>query len=183
MGIKINGEDYMKKIYLLDTNIVSEFSKERPDKNVVALYFDRKELCAISSVTWQELIRGVSRMPEGKRKNIIQGFINQLNDNMEVIPYDKFSAQICGEIQTNAEQNGKSLPYYDSQIAATAISNGMVLVTHNVDDFEPIKEKSFLHVEDWFSEYAYQIKCTPRNILARFFSEYYFYYTISLWQV
>ena len=39
---------------------------------------------------------------------------------------------------------------YDSQIAATAISNGMVLVTHNTADFEPMKEKSFLRMEDWF---------------------------------
>ena len=154
MGIKINGEDYMKKIYLLDTNIVSEFSKERPDKNVVAFYRARKDLCAISSITWQELVFGVTRMPEGKKKRYIESCLKLFERDFEVIPYDKFSAQICGEIQTNAEQNGKSLPYYDSQIAATAISNGMVLVTHNVDDFEAIKEKSFLHVEDWFSEYA-----------------------------
>ena len=142
----------MKKTYLLDTNVVSEFSKERPDESVMNLYAVRKDLCAVSSVTWQELIRGVSRMPDGKRKNTIQSFVDGLSENMEVIPYDKFAAQICGEIQAEGEKTGHTLPYYDSQIAATAISNGMILVTRNVSDFEEVKEKSFLHVEDWFSK-------------------------------
>lgn len=141
----------MKKTYLLDTNIVSEFVKERPDNQVLAFYCARKNLCAIASITWQELTRGLKRMPEGKRKTIIQSFVNNLEQNVEIIPYDKFSARICGEIQADAEKQGKPLPFYDSQIAATAISNGMVLVTHNTADFEIMKEMAFLNMEDWFS--------------------------------
>lgn len=141
----------MRAAYLLDTNIVSEFSKERPNEQVLEFYKARKNLCAISAITWQELTRGVNRMPEGKRKNTIQSFIDQLESNMQIIPYDKFASQICGEMQANAESQGKTLPFYDSQIAATAISNGMVLVTHNLQDFELMKEKSFLRVEDWFA--------------------------------
>ena len=141
----------MKKTYLLDTSIVSEFVKEIPDEQVINFYNARKDLCAISSVTWQEIIRGVSGMPEGKRKNTLKSFVNDLDLNMEVITFDKFSAQICGEIQAAAEKNGKKVPYYDSQIAATAVSNGMVLVTHNISDFEQFKGKSFLHLEDWFT--------------------------------
>ena len=95
----------MKKTYLLDTNIVSEFVKERPDEQVINFYNTRKDLCAISSVTWQEIIRGVSKMPEGKRKNTLKSFVNDLDLNMEVITFDKFSAQICGEIQAAAEKN------------------------------------------------------------------------------
>lgn len=141
----------MKKVYLLDTNILSEFSKKQPDVQVFAFFEIRKDMCAISSVTWQELIRGVERMPEGKRRNKIQSFVENLGENMDVIPYDKLSAQICGEIQARAEEDGKTLPNYDSQIAATAISNGMILVTHNIADFKLIKEKAFLRLEDWFS--------------------------------
>lgn len=141
----------MKKIYLLDTNIVSEFSKERPNEQVVGLYNLRRDQCAISSVTWQELVFGVSRMPDGKRKNTVMGFIENLRNNIEIIPYDEFAASICGEVQSNAEQAGKKIPYNDSQIAATAISNGMVLVTHNTEDFSYMTEKTFLKMEDWFA--------------------------------
>ena len=141
----------MEKTYLLDTNIVSEFVKQAPNDRVIDLYFARKHLCSIAAITWQELTRGVNRMPEGKRRLRIQNFIDSLEENIEVLPYDKFSAQICGEIQARAEKEGKSLPSYDSQIAATAISRGMILVTHNTADFESIKETAFLRVEDWFS--------------------------------
>lgn len=141
----------MKKIYLLDTNIVSEFSKDRPNEQVLDYYNVRKDYCAISSVTWQELIYGVSRMPNGKKKNTISSFIENLKKNIEIIPYDEFAASICGEVQSNAEQAGKKLPYCDSQIAATAISNGMILVTHNTEDFSYMEEKTFLRMEDWFA--------------------------------
>ena len=141
----------MKKAYLLDTNIVSEFSKANPNPQVLDFYQARKNLCAISAITWQELTRGVSQLPEGKRKNTLQSFIENFEANTEVISYDKFASQICGEMQASAEKEGHTLPFYDYQIAATAISNGMVLVTHNIADFEPMREKSFLRVEDWFT--------------------------------
>ena len=141
----------MKKAYLLDTTLVSEFSKANPNPQVLDFYQARKNLGAISAITWQELTRGVSRLPEGKRKATLQSFIENFEANTEVISYDKFASQICGEMQANAEKEGHTLPFYDSQIAATAISNGMVLVTHNIADFEPMREKSFLRVEDWFT--------------------------------
>ncbi len=141
----------MNRIYLLDTNIVSEFSKERPNQNVIALYEARKKMCAISAITWQELIYGVSKMPEGKRKDSISAFTEDLKNNFEIIPYDVFSANICGQLLETCAKCGKTLPYCDTQIAATAIANGMVLVTRNVSDFAEASERSFLKIEDWFS--------------------------------
>ena len=141
----------MNKVYLLDTNIVSEFSKECPDQNVISLYEQRKDLCAISAVTWQELQYVLSKMPDGKRKNSIENFISLLKENTEIIAYDDFAADICGKLLGEGSAQGKPLPYCDTQIAATAIANGMVLVTRNVSDFTVVKERSFLKVEDWFS--------------------------------
>ena len=141
----------MNKVYLLDTNIVSEFSKECPDQNVISLYEQRKDLCAISAVTWQELQYGLSKMPDGKRKNSIENFISHLKENTKIIAYDDFAADICGKLLGEGSAQGKPLPYCDTQIAATAIANGMVLVTRNVSDFTVVKERSFLKVEDWFS--------------------------------
>lgn len=140
----------MKKAYLLDTNIVSEFSKARPNENVLQLYGMRKNLCAISSITWQELVHGVSKMADGRRKEIISNFIQNLKNNMEIIPYDEFSAKICGEIFSMGEKDGTVHPYSDTQIAATAIANGMVLVTRNTADFQSIAQNSFLQMENWF---------------------------------
>lgn len=141
----------MNKIYLLDTNIVSEFSKKRPNENVLALYEARKDLCAISAVTWQELVHGVSRMPEGNRKDSIADFTENLKENIEIIPYDEFSADICGQLSGTCAKTGKNLPCFDTQIAATAIANGMILVTRNTADFAEAAERSFLRLENWFT--------------------------------
>lgn len=146
MGVKMN------KAYLLDTNIVSEFTRERPNKNVIALYEARKNICAISATSFQELVYGAEKMPEGKRKNSIKNFIENLKNNIEIIPYDGFAAEICGRLSGQCSAEGKTLPYADTQIAATAIANGMVLVTHNTQDFSQATERSFLRVEDWFSQ-------------------------------
>ena len=141
----------MKKIYLLDTDIISEFSKERPNQNVIALYEARKNFCAISAITWQELIYGLERMPDGKRKTYIEECLVEYKEEFEIIPYDDFAAGICGQLSGKCSKEGRSLPYCDTQIAATAIANGMVLVTHNTTDFAEAAERSFLRMEDWFS--------------------------------
>lgn len=140
----------MNKVYLLDTNIVSEFSKQKPNEKVIAFYEARKSLCAISSITWQELVQGVSKMPEGRRKEYISKCIKTIFEDIEILPYDSFSAEVCGKALGSMETKGKPLPYIDTQIAATAIANGMVLVTHNTKDFADLAERSFLRVEDWF---------------------------------
>ena len=141
----------MRQTYLLDTNIISEVTKQNPNENVLSFYINRKDLCAISAITWQEMIKGFYRMPEGKKKDSINNFINRLEENTLIIPYDKFASQICGELQAKMESKGKPLPFSDTQIAATALSNGMILVTHNTKDFKEIQENSFLQMEDWFA--------------------------------
>lgn len=139
-----------KKVYLLDTSIVAEFSKDRQNPTVLEFYKARKNLCAISAITWQELVYGLSKLPEGRRKNYIAQCLKLCKDELPIIPYDSFSAEICGNYSGNFEKEGKSLPYADTQIAATAISNGMVLVTHNVADFAQMAERNYLKMEDWF---------------------------------
>lgn len=141
----------MRQTYLLDTNIISEVTKQNPNENVLSFYVNRKDLCAISAITWQEMIKSFHRMPEGKKKDSINNFINRLEENTLIIPYDKFASQICGELQAKMESKGMPLPFSDSQIAATALSNGMILVTHNTKDFKEIQENSFLQIEDWFA--------------------------------
>lgn len=139
----------MNPVYLLDTNVVSEFAKPVQNRNVINAMNAYMNICAISSITLQELVHGVSRMPEGRRKEYIQATIDNIRESFPVIDYDAFSAQICGEVQSKCESAGKTLQYYDAQIAATALSHGMILVTHNTKDFQPFKENSSLNLVDW----------------------------------
>ncbi len=58
----------MKPIYLLDTNVISEFTKRKPNKSVMEKIIEHDGLCAICSTVWQESIFGLTAMPEGRRK-------------------------------------------------------------------------------------------------------------------
>lgn len=140
----------MIKKYLLDTNIISEFCREKPNQKVVECFKARKDLCAISAITWEEMNYGIKKLPEGKRKNYLIECIKLYKETFEILPYTDFAAEITGKIKADSEKSGKKLPGYDSQIAGTAISNAMILVTRNTKDFEPIKDKTFLQVENWF---------------------------------
>ncbi len=141
----------MRQIYLLDTNVISEFSKSKPNAAVMNHINEVKHLCAISATVWEEITYGYERLPEGKRKDYIKEFMESIHIAYEVLPYDEFSAQICGEIQASCKKQGKTLQKNDTQIAATAIANGMVLVTHNTADYTPIAEVSNLKYEDWWA--------------------------------
>ncbi len=141
----------MKPVYLLDTNVISEFTKVEPNKGLLENVLARENLCAICSFVWQEAVYGYERMPEGKKKNHIGEYIQNLKESYEILPYDSFASQICGEIRAKCEKNGTPVPYGDSQIAATAIANNMILVTHNTQDFEPLVKNSMLRVEDWWA--------------------------------
>lgn len=140
----------MNPVYLLDTNVVSEFSKPKPNFTLIKNIKEREKLCAICSVVWQEVLQGYERLPEGRRKEFIGNNIQYVRENYKIIPYDSFAAQICGEVRAKCENSGQPAPMLDSQIAATAIANGMILITHNVQDFESLKENSMLKVEDWW---------------------------------
>lgn len=139
----------MKAIYLLDTNVISEFAKKIPNEHVLERYYANETRCAIPAVVWQELIYGLEKMPEGKRRCIVADAIENLRSNMDVIPYDAFAAGICGELLARCDAAGTPSSYTDTQIAATAVANNMILVTHNERDFAALCKISMLKIEDW----------------------------------
>ena len=141
----------VKPFYLLDTNIISELMKSNPNKNVVEKAKKRELLCAIPSTTWNELMFGVNIMAEGKRKTLLyEDLVDDIQSQYEIINYDNHAALIQAEIRAQLKEKGISIDFPDSQIAAIAISNGMILVTRNTKHFEPIQEVSALLLENWF---------------------------------
>lgn len=140
----------MDCLYLLDSNIVSEFSKLVPDENVMVQMKRKERFCAISAVTLQELQMGLELLPDGKRKDQIRGFLEVVKRRFSIIPYDRNASVVCGEILATMQKFGQPRPVCDSQIAATALANNMILVTRNTKDFQPIQKISLLKVENWF---------------------------------
>lgn len=138
----------MKPIYLLDTNIISEIYKANPDRKVYEMLKERISLCAISAVSWHEMLYGLKRKPDGKNKDLLWDFLmNFVNSSFPKIPYDEHAASIYSDFRVFLEQQGISVPYADFQIGCIARANNMILVTRNTKDFEKIPG---LMIENWF---------------------------------
>lgn len=143
----------MQPIYLLDTNIVSEITKPKPNQNVLKRIQETKNISTIATVAFEEMLYGVKRLPEcKKRDDLFSFYVDYIQANYEIIPFDIHASWIHSDIRERLEQKGKRASLADSMIAATAIANNLVLVTRNIKDFEDIKEVSSLLIENWFEE-------------------------------
>ena len=143
----------MQKLYLLDTNIISELTKEIQNQNVVKKIFETQKISALSSVTWAEALYGIKRLADGKRKdNLSDFYINTVQSMYEFLDFDIHAASIYSDIKSRLKEIGKIPAELDLQIASVAIANNLILVTRNIQDFVYIKDCSALMLENWFEE-------------------------------
>jgi toxin FitB len=127
--------------FLLDTNVISEWVKARPDSRVVAWVSDVDEdRLFLSVVSFGELRHGVERMPAGKRRKRLDEWLrDELPIRFEgrVLPVDGAVADAWGKAVARSEAVGRPMGAMDAFLAATAEVHGLTLVTRNVSDFEP----------------------------------------------
>lgn len=133
--------------YLLDTTIVSAPTSKAPDSRIVQKLMMHKHECAIAAPVWHELTFGCSRMPRGKRRTILEAYIqNVVRASFPILPYDEIAATWHGRERARLEGIGRPAPYADGQIAAVAYTNGLILVTANAKDFARFRD---VRIEDW----------------------------------
>lgn len=126
--------------FLLDTNVVSEWVKPRPDPGLVAwlTQLDEDEAC-LSVVTLAELRYGITRLSSGKRRDRLWTWLHdELPDRFEgrVLPVDDRVAFAWGDVTAECAMAGRPIGAMDALIAATARVHALELVTRNVGDFE-----------------------------------------------
>ena len=81
---------------------------------------------------------------------IFSKLIDDIQANYPIIQYDNHAARIQADIRYRLEEKDTPIDFQDTQIAAIAVSNNMVLVTRNTKHFAPIQEVSPLMLENWF---------------------------------
>ena len=126
--------------FLLDTTVVSEWVKTRPNRGVVAWLADIDEdRVFISVVTLAELRHGIERMgASSRRKRLDEWLREELPARFEgrVLSIDGIIADGWGKVVARSEAAGRPIGAMDAFIAATAEAHGMTLVTSNTSDFE-----------------------------------------------
>lgn len=126
--------------FLLDTNVVSEWVRPRPDPGVVAWLAEADEdRVFISVVTLAELRHGVERMERGARRRRIEDWLGRaLPARFEgrILAIDAAVAEAWGRIVAQGEALGRPIGPMDAFIAAIARVHGLSVVTRNAADFE-----------------------------------------------
>ena len=128
--------------YLLDTNVcinllrgchksVLQKLKTMPEKEIL--------LCAIVKA---ELLVGATKLQSARQLEQLKLFFNRFDS----IPFDDSAAKAYAKIRSNLERKGTPIGGNDLFIAAIAITNNLILVTHNTREFSRVQGVKF---EDW----------------------------------
>ena len=130
--------------YLLDTNIISYFVKGVSASLVQRMQvgLDAQDV-AISAITRAELRYGVELMDKfDKRRRRIDLLLKEL----PALPWGDEAADEFGRLKASLRRNGTPVGDFDTQIAAHALAENLILVTHNTRHFEKVP---VLKLEDW----------------------------------
>jgi len=128
--------------YLLDTNIAIYVIKHRPPQ-VRAVFNQHHGHLAISAITQAELWHGAEKSSNPPSNlAVVEDFCSRLT----VLPYGEKAAAHYGAIRASLERAGRPIGVNDLHIAAHARSEGLVLVTNNVREFERVPA---LQIENW----------------------------------
>jgi toxin FitB len=127
--------------FLLDTNVISEPMRARPNAGVLAWLAEvDEESVFLSVVTITELRYGIERLTTSGRRNRLDAWLRKdLGSRFEgrILPVDLGIADTCGRLVARRESLGRPIETRDAFIAATAEIHGLTLVTRNASDFEP----------------------------------------------
>lgn len=122
---------------VLDTNVLSEPLKARPDERVLrwlALVDERLVMTAISA---GELLVGARRLPPGRRRDRFIAAIERVltAHGSDILAYDELAARRYAEMQERRRTVGRPLAVEDGMIAAICSRHGARLATRNLTDF------------------------------------------------
>jgi toxin FitB len=121
--------------FLLDTNIISELVKPRPEASVTTWIEGTDEsLLYLSVLTLGEIRRGIAALPQSRRRTTLEAWLDKdLRARFEdrILIIDQEVADRWGLLTGIARHNGIVLPVIDGLLAATALEHNLTLVTRD----------------------------------------------------
>lgn len=126
--------------YLLDTNVISQLTKDRPNDKVIRWILEQDEDDLFLSVTTLLEIRtGVELKARGKKRDELeQWLVHCLPARFDdrIVPVETHTADLCGRIIARSQREGWRMESMDALIGATAMVHDMTLATMNRKHFE-----------------------------------------------
>jgi predicted nucleic acid-binding protein len=125
--------------FLLDTNVPSELTRPKPEPEVIQWLDDADDLrLFLSVVSLGEIFKGITVLPEGKRRQQLQQWVDETLRpwfDGRILPVSESVAERWGLLAGECQLTGRPLNVADGLIAATALEHGLTVVTRNVKDF------------------------------------------------
>lgn len=124
---------------ILDTNVISELTRQAPTPGVMS-WLDSLSAAdvATTAITTAEMLCGVARLPSGRRKTELAAAVDGLlSDDFRgrILAFDEPAARRYADIVTARERVGRPIGAADAQIAAICRATDAALATRNTDDF------------------------------------------------
>jgi toxin FitB len=122
---------------VLDTNVLSEPLKQRPDEQVLAWFASLDEEAGVTAISVGELLTGVRALPAGRRR---AGLLEAIEATLQsfsgsVLAYDEAAARQYARLQESRRGAGRPLAVEYGMIAAICVARGTTLATRNTSDF------------------------------------------------
>ena len=123
--------------YLLDSNVLSEMTREQPHPGVMRFLRQQNDLW-LSAVALHELEYGLRLLPPGARRSRLRAAQSGIMavHAARILPLDRVAAEWAAELRAQARHAGRAVDVGDALIAGTAKANGLAIATRNVRDFE-----------------------------------------------
>ena len=126
---------------IFDTDIFSEITKG-VDQTVAAnarAYRTAFGSYTISVVTFMEVVRGYQKKQASRQLQVfLAGIVTE-----EIIPFSQADAELAGRIAGELQRVGRPIGVTDPMIAATAIKNGLELITGNTTHFQRVQQLGY----------------------------------------
>ena len=127
--------------WLIDTNVVSEMMRPRPEPRVAA-FLDTIEAegIGLASITVWEVLDGIGRLEPGKRRRGLADRFHDLLDELfedRIVEWTLADARACAQIMEDKRRRGEALDDHvlDAFLAAAAATRGLAVVTRNASEF------------------------------------------------
>lgn len=121
---------------LLDTNVLSELTKPKPEPLVVSFVAGLRDAW-LSVLTLHELRFGLARLPPGRRRTDLSASLSALIEiyRESILQVDAAVAERAADLRIAAQQKGRVLHLADALIAGTCVAHDLRLATRNELDF------------------------------------------------
>ena len=124
---------------ILDTNVISEVLKPRPDARVASWLETLGGEVSITAITSAELLAGLRRLPVGARRTslttAIESTLSDYSEAGAVLAFDHEAARLYADILVARQRAGMPISTADAQIAAICRVHAATCATRNTKDF------------------------------------------------